>query len=70
MVAAATRRRDKSGKPPLGCRPRWYVDEQRMAELCEAVERYIDTGERVPVEWIDEMREIAERIAARKRADA
>jgi hypothetical protein len=42
-------------KPPLGLRPRWIAEEQRLAEIASAADRYIEAGKPVPSPWIEEM---------------
>lgn len=41
-------------KPPLGLMPEWRHKELRLAEIREAVQRYLDAKEAVPVNWIVE----------------
>ena len=50
-------------KPPLGPTPRWLLDEQREIELRQAIERYIDAGYSIPMEWYQEWNEIIERLS-------
>ena len=45
-------------KPPLGLKPKWIHDGQRIREIFEAMERFSDAGEPIPREWIDELREL------------
>jgi hypothetical protein len=42
-------------KPPLGLRPRWIAEEQRLIEVASAASRYLDAGKTVPPPWIEEM---------------
>ena len=53
---------DKDQRPPLGLKPRFVADEQRMEEITEAIQRYKDAGYQIPSEWIAEYKEIAKRI--------
>jgi len=48
-------------KPPLGCKPRWLADEERLRDLESAIERYEYDGYQVPQEWGEEAREIIKR---------
>lgn len=41
-------------EPPLGLKPRWLHDEQRLAEVDAAIERYTKERRIVPQEWLDE----------------
>jgi hypothetical protein len=42
-------------KPPLGLRPRWLAEEQRLVEVASAAARYLDAGKQVPASWVEEM---------------
>jgi len=46
-------------KPPLGLRPKWLADEQRIAEVLAAISRYETAGWDVPQEWRDEVAVLA-----------
>ncbi len=48
-------------KPPLGCKPRWLMDEERLHDLEAATKRYEEDGHSVPSEWRAEIREIVVR---------
>lgn len=50
-------------KPPVGLRPRWLVEEQRIEEITAAMLRYLKAGVPVPNDWI---LELAEKLEARK----
>ena len=52
--------------PPLGCRPRFIVAEQRLTELDEALERYIAAGLDLPEEWLEERTELLEWLRGRE----
>ena len=45
-------------KPPIGLKPRWLHDEQRAADIRDAVKRYAATGKDIPQEWLDEHSEL------------
>lgn len=45
-------------KPPLGIMPKYIWDKKRLSELCEAVSRYWEAGEPIPIEWIEEYNEL------------
>lgn len=49
--------------PPIGVRPRWSWDEARVQELSEAFVRYSEAKKDIPLEWIDELRELSVRLA-------
>ena len=41
-------------KPPLGLKPRIIFLEERADALKEAIQRYFDAGQEVPINWIEE----------------
>jgi len=41
-------------KPPVGLKPKWLHDEQRLDEIKAAISRYTEKGEPIPQEWIEE----------------
>ena len=49
-------------KPPLGLTPRWLLDEEREIEIYAAIDRYNEAGYPIPIEWIQELTEIQERL--------
>lgn len=45
-------------RPPLGLKPAWVHKRERMREILEAMERYINAspcGQKMPQEWFDEL---------------
>lgn len=52
-----------NSKPPIGITPRWLLDEKREIELRQAIERYIEAGYSIPMEWYQEWDEIIERLS-------
>lgn len=48
--------------PPVGLRPRWLADEQRLDEVDAALERYRQSGIDLPKEWLNEKRDIEDRL--------
>lgn len=50
---------EKYEKPTLGLMPRSVWDTMRAKEIFEAMERYATEGKTVPVEWVQELQEIA-----------
>jgi len=46
--------------PPIGLKPRFIVTEERLEEVKEAIERYIENGFKVPAEWIEEYNDLLE----------
>lgn len=49
-------------KPPLGLMPKYLHDEKRFEDIRNAMGRYADAGKVVPQEWIDEEKELMEKI--------
>jgi len=49
-------------KPPLGIIPKDMWKKQRLRELRDAVDRYLEANQRVPIEWIEEYNELLEDI--------
>jgi hypothetical protein len=47
---------------PLGIIPKKIWKEQRLRDLRDAIDRYIEANHRVPVEWIKEYNELLEDI--------
>ena len=44
--------------PPIGLRPKEIVRVLRMKEIHEAFGRYLEKGEKIPKEWLDEFCEL------------
>jgi hypothetical protein len=51
-----------TAKPPLGLRPRFIADEERLREVADAITRYRVAGKPVPVEWLREHDELGYRL--------
>ena len=49
-------------KPPLGVMPRKRWDRSRQKDLADAMFRYLETGMKIPAEWIEEYNEISDRL--------
>lgn len=45
-------------KPPLGLEPRDYHDRMRSLSIIAAMERYAEAGKKIPMQWIDELRDL------------
>jgi len=54
-------------KPPLGLKPRYIAVEHRLAEINEAVVRYIDANYKIPSEWLEEREELIEYLAKERK---
>jgi hypothetical protein len=53
-------------KPPLGVKPRWLHEEQRLQDLGGAIYRYLNEQYPIKPEWIEEYNEIIKRMEERK----
>lgn len=53
-------------KPPLGVKPRWLHDEQRLQDLGGAIYRYLSDKMPIQIDWIEEYNEILRRMEGRK----
>lgn len=42
-------------KPPIGIKTRMIWVELRVLDLLDAIKRYVDEGEKVPAEWVQEL---------------
>jgi len=49
-----------SVKPPLGLRPKYIVDKERMQEILEAMERYVAEEKKIPTDWFNELEDLNE----------
>jgi len=47
-----------SPEPPLGLRPRRIVAKERLEEIVAAMQRYTETGKKIPENWISELSEV------------
>jgi len=45
-------------KPPIGLKPKWLSDEERLNEVIGAIIRYSYVKLKIPIEWIREYNEI------------
>lgn len=47
---------NKNKMPPLGVEPEYIWRTRRVIALLDAMERYAEAKEPIPVKWIDELR--------------
>jgi hypothetical protein len=47
--------------PPLGPKPKWVVEEQRIQELKKVFKDYMDANYPICPEWISEYNELIDR---------
>jgi hypothetical protein len=52
----------KSKIPPLGVKPYFILREQRIIELKEAIQRFLDGNWPIPQEFIDEYNELTDQL--------
>jgi hypothetical protein len=45
-------------KPPIGLRPKWVSNRERLNEVRGAMVRYYDAELKMPIEWIEEYNEL------------
>lgn len=48
-------------KPELGLKPRWLHEEHRVKEIFDAMIRYSENSQVIPVDWIFELKDIVYR---------
>ena len=47
--------------PPLGPKPRWVIEEERIKELKQVITNYMHANYPLPVDWITEYNELIQR---------
>ena len=47
-----------ASKPPLGLKPKYIHDKARIKEILDAMERYSYQRFPIPIEWVEELREL------------
>ena len=52
----------KTLKPPLGAKPRFLFEDERIAELKAAIARFLDTNWPIPVELVEEYNELTDKL--------
>lgn len=50
-------------KPPLGLKPRWIVEEERLTEVKTAIYRYMNKNLPIPSEWYEEYLELVNKVS-------
>ncbi len=45
-------------KPPVGLRPKWVSDKERLNEVRSAIVRYYDAELKIPIEWVEEYNQL------------
>ena len=45
-------------KPPLSLKPKYIHDKARVEEILDAMERYSYQRFPIPIEWVEELREL------------
>lgn len=49
---------DMRTPPPLGIKPRFIVESQRITEISEGIIRFLEAKHPIPIEWIEEYNEL------------
>lgn len=49
---------ENSQKPPVGLKPRYIHDGERIDEILCAIERYTDANMSIPKSWVEELRKL------------
>ena len=49
---------ENSQKPPIGLKPRYIHDGERIDEILRAIERYTDANMPIPRSWVNELRDL------------
>lgn len=44
--------------PPLGLKPKYIHDKTRIKEILDAMERYSERRFPIPIEWVEELKEL------------
>ena len=47
-------------KPPLGLKPKFIVDEERIFEIICVINTYLSHKKPIPIKWIEEYNEYLE----------
>lgn len=55
-------------KPPIGIKPRYIYDGERLREILNAMDRYSKASKHIPGEWIDELRDLINELIGGKDA--
>ena len=45
-------------EPPLGLMPRDIWELQRLRDVKKAIQRYLEDGRKIPMEWVKEFNEL------------
>ncbi len=48
-------------RPPIGLRPFRFIAESRIKEISEAMCRYSKAGKQIPMDWVNEYKELHEK---------
>ena len=49
-------------KPPIGLKPKWLSDKERLNEVRSAIVRYYRAELKIPIEWVKEYNELIDNI--------
>lgn len=48
----------KMTRPPLGLKPLWLHNEQRLDEIDQAIARYLEAKKEIPQAWVEERNQL------------
>lgn len=57
-----------SEKPPLGLKPRYIHNSERLVEILHAMGRYSNARKPIPIEWINELGDLINELIGGKDA--
>ena len=58
-------KKDKEKRPPLGLTPRHIVEKARLADVKNAIARYLLENKEAPIEWLEEYNDLVKSIYER-----
>jgi hypothetical protein len=58
--------KEKHSKPPLGVKPRYIIEQDRVSELESAFLRFSKANKGIPPEWVLEYMELAPKVVLRR----
>lgn len=60
----------RAERPPIGIMPRWLWEEQRLHDLEATIHRFVEARQPINPDWIDEQRELYNKVKARSDTNA
>ena len=53
-------------KPPIGLKPKWASDRERLDEVRSAMHRYSEADLKIPIKWVKEYNELIDSLFVKK----